>query len=93
MREQELETKCCEIAKAYGWLNFKGSSRNGGADRIFFRGGYCFLVEFKAGKNRQSKNQKNESIIMEKSNYTPYYLVYTEEMMVEALRRETARAL
>ena len=50
-------------------------------------------MEFKAGKNRQSKNQENESIIMEKSNYTPYYLVYTEEMMVEALRRETARAL
>lgn len=93
MLEQALETKCCEIAKAYGWLNFKGSSRNGGADRIFFRGGHCFLVEFKMGKNRQSKNQENESIIMEKSNYTPYYLVYSEEMMVEALRRESKDAI
>lgn len=93
MREQELETKCCEIAKAYGWLNFKGSSRNGGADRIFFRGGHCFLVEFKAGKNKQSANQVNEAIIMEKSNYTPYYVVYAEEAMVDILRLETKNAV
>ena len=93
MREQELETKCCEIAKAYGWLNFKGSSRNGGADRIFFRCGHCFLVEFKAGRNKQSANQVNEALVIDKTNYTPYYVVYTEEMMVDVLRSETSRAI
>ena len=85
MREQELETKCCRIAELFGWHNFKGSSRNGGADRIFFRGGRCFMVEFKVGKNKQQTNQKVEEGLM-KMNGTPYHVVTSIEEMKEVLR-------
>lgn len=84
LREQELEAMCCELAKAVGWLSFKGFSRHGGADRIFFREGRCFLVEFKTltGKVRQS--QKNEMQVVKK-NRTPYFIVRTLEEFKDIL--------
>ena len=84
MNEQGLESMCCQLAEAVGWLSFKGFSRHGGADRIFFRDGRCFLVEFKTltGKVRQS--QKNEMQVVKK-NRTPYFVVRTLEEFKDIL--------
>lgn len=75
---------CCEVAEAVGWLSFKGFSRSGGADRIFFRDGRCFLVEFKTltGKVRQS--QLVEQMVV-RSNGTPYFIVRTLEEFKDIL--------
>ena len=64
MNEQGLETMCCQLAEAVGWLSFKGFSRHGGADRIFFRDGRCFLVEFKTLTGKVRQNQKVEAEAM-----------------------------
>lgn len=84
IREQELETMCCDLAKAVGWLSFKGFSRSGGADRIFFREGRCFLVEFKTLIGRIRKNQEVEREVMKK-NRTPYFVVRTLEEFKDIL--------
>ena len=83
-REQELETMCCNLAKAVGWLSFKGFSRSGGADRIFFREGRCFLVEFKTLTGKVRENQKIEAEAMKK-NRTPYFIVRTLEEFKDIL--------
>lgn len=83
-KEQELETMCCDLAKAVGWLSFKGFSRNGGADRIFFREGRCFLVEFKTLTGKVRQNQKVEAEAMKK-NRTPYFVVRTLEEFKDIL--------
>lgn len=84
------------MAQCYGWFNFKGSSRNGGADRIFYRKGACFLVEFKVGKNKQSPNQVNEEWVNMFLNQTPYYVIYTVEefhkTLMDACRLSTGWA-
>lgn len=84
MNEQELERECCQLAHAIGWLSFKGFSRNGGADRIFFRDGRCFLVEFKAIGGKIRSNQKVEAELMRK-NRTPYFIVRTLEEFKDIL--------
>lgn len=88
MREQKLEHLCCVLAEALGWLSFKGFSRSGGADRIFFRGGRCFLIEFKSEKGKQRISQKNEERMMEK-NGTPYHLVRSIEEFRDILLEES----
>ena len=84
LREQELETMCCDLAKAVGWFSFKGFSRSGGADRIFFRDGRCFLVEFKTLTGKVRQNQKVEAEAMKK-NRTPYFVVRTLEEFKDIL--------
>ena len=74
--EQELESECCKLAEAVGWGSFKGFSRNGGADRIFFRDGRCFMVEFKTLTGRVRPNQKNEAELMRKLGM-PYFVIRT----------------
>lgn len=76
MKEQDLERSCCELAKSLGWLSFKGFSRNGGPDRIFFHGGRCFCVEFKIEGGKINPNQKVEEKIM-RENGTPYHYCYS----------------
>lgn len=75
---------CCRLAEAVGWLSFKGFSRNGGADRIFFRDGHCFLVEFKTISGKVRENQKVEAELMRK-NRTPYFVVRTLEEFKDIL--------
>ena len=50
MREADLERKCCEWAKAHGWLAFKFVSpgRAGVPDRVYLRNGHAVFVDFKA---------------------------------------------
>lgn len=86
--EQEIERRCCTLAEYLGWLSFKGFSRSGGADRIFFRGGKCFLVEFKTTKGKQRATQINEEKAM-KENGTPYYLVRSIEEFRDILVEES----
>lgn len=88
LREQELETMCCDLAKAVGWLSFKGFSRNGGADRVFFREGRCFLVEFKTLTGKVRQNQKIEAEAIKK-NRTPYFVVRTLEEFKDILISRT----
>lgn len=49
MREAVLERKCCEFAKANGWLAYKfvSPSQAGVPDRLFIRASAVIFVEFK----------------------------------------------
>lgn len=85
MRESRLEADAKKIARQFGWISYKGSSRSGGADQIFLRGGIGFCVEFKVKDNDQQANQINEQGILEKSDI-PYYKVWTLNEFVEVLR-------
>ena len=88
MREQEIETLSCKLAETLGWIPFKGFSRNGGADRIFIKNGYCFFVEFKTQKGKLRKNQEREQELA-KLNGTKYYVVRSFEEFVEILKEES----
>ena len=50
MRESLIERKCCQYAKANGWLSYKfvSPSQSGVPDRLFIRDGAVVFVEFKA---------------------------------------------
>ena len=88
--EQEIERRCIALAGHLGWLSFKGYSRAGGADRIFFKGGRCFLVEFKTKRGKQSEKQKVEQQMM-KANGTSYHVVRTIEEFRDVILTEENR--
>ncbi len=50
MRESLIERKCCQWAKAQGWLVYKfvSPSQAGVPDRLFIKNGVIRFVEFKA---------------------------------------------
>lgn len=50
MLEKEIEKKVCKFAEENGWLQYKFVSTNmrGVPDRVFFKAGMCFFIEFKA---------------------------------------------
>lgn len=50
MRESSIERKVGQYAKYKGWLHykFKSTGAKGVPDRIFFKNGRTFLIEFKA---------------------------------------------
>jgi hypothetical protein len=50
MRESLIESKCCQWAKAQGWLSYKfvSPSQSGVPDRLFIRNAQVVFVEFKA---------------------------------------------
>lgn len=62
MRESLIEKKVCEYAESLGWLQFKFTSpgQRSIPDRIFFRAGVCFLIEFKAPGKRPTKLQQKK---------------------------------
>ena len=48
--EKDIESVCCKLAKAAGWLSYKFVSVNnrGVPDRLFIKDGATVYVEFKA---------------------------------------------
>lgn len=50
IRERDIESKVCELAKRAGWLVYKfvSPSQRGVPDRIFIRQGRIVFIEFKA---------------------------------------------
>jgi len=65
MNEAMIENAVCEYAKSLGWLSKKWSSpgNKGIHDRIFFKRGRTFTIEFKAPGKKATKLQR--SIAME----------------------------
>lgn len=90
MKESELEQECCKLAWTFGWSNLKGFGRSGGADRIFFKKGRCFFVEFKVSHNKQSGRQVNEELLCQE-NGTSYTVVRSLMEMRNVLLQQEAR--
>ena len=61
-KESYIEKKCCEIAKQNGYVTRKLQyiANNGAPDRIFFKKGHLFFVEFKKEDGTLSKLQEVE---------------------------------
>lgn len=61
-KESYIEKKCCDIAKNKGYNVRKLSyiQRNGAPDRMFFKKGHLFFVEFKKEDGIMSSIQEIE---------------------------------
>lgn len=60
MKESEIEKKVCEYAKNRGWkaIKFRSFNNKSLPDRIFFKKGKCFLIEFKVEGKLPTKLQQ-----------------------------------
>lgn len=60
MLESKIEKDVCNYAKAKGWLVYKFSSpaQRGVPDRILFKSGVIFFIEFKAPGKKPTKYQQ-----------------------------------
>ena len=60
MRESLIESKVVEYARSRGWAAYKWASpgTKGVHDHIFFKGGLCFTIEFKAPGKKATKLQR-----------------------------------
>lgn len=59
-REKDLENECNSIAyNEYGFLNLKQVSDKGVPDRLYFKNGQAFFVEFKDKGKRPTKLQRH----------------------------------
>ena len=68
MRESLIERKCCQWAKAQGWLVFKfvSPSNRGVPDRLFIKDGRHVFIEFKApGKHPTALQQRTAEKMLE----------------------------
>jgi len=63
MLEKVIETECTKYAKEKGWLVYKGNApgRAGFHDRIHFKGGVCFTLEYKAPGKKASTLQRKRA--------------------------------
>lgn len=66
MRESKIEIEVCEYAESLGWEvhKIKSLSKRGFPDRIFFRKGKIFFIEFKVedGKPRKQQSKRIEEL-------------------------------
>lgn len=60
--EKSVEAAWNRIAKANGWVvrKFKSVNNNGVPDRIYFRNGVCFMIEFKRKGKEPTAIQEKE---------------------------------
>lgn len=60
--EKKIESSWNKIAKANGWVvrKFKSVNNNGVPDRIYFRDGVCFMIEFKRKGKKPTEVQQKE---------------------------------
>lgn len=81
MRESNLEYKCLIYAKTHNILAYKFTSptNNGVPDRIFFKDGKTFLVEFKTKVGKLSKLQESQIKILTSQNIQVYVINDFEE--------------
>ncbi len=76
MRESEIEKSVCSYARQLGWLEYKWSSpgNNGVPDRMFFRNGFIFFIEFKATGKDARKLQKAIHRLIRKAGFQVYVI-------------------
>lgn len=58
MREKSIENKVTKILEKNEFENIKIMQKTGWPDRIYFKNGKCFFIEFKSQKGHLSKIQK-----------------------------------
>lgn len=64
--ESKIESKWNGIAKKNGWVvrKFKSVQNNGVPDRIYFRKGVCFMIEYKRKDIEPTLIQQKEHAIL-----------------------------
>jgi hypothetical protein len=71
--EKDLESECNTIAfNEYGFLNLKQISEKGVPDRLYFKNGRSFFVEFKDTGKRPTKLQRHIHRQLEAAGMTVY---------------------
>jgi len=63
MREKLIEDTATKAATRAGWTSYKWSSPNntGVLDRLYFKKGYTFAIEYKKPGKRASPKQRHEA--------------------------------
>jgi len=76
MLESKIEKEVCAYAKAKKWKHFKfnSDSNRGLPDRIFFRKGVCFLIEFKQKGKELRKLQKHYMDTFKEEGFATYVI-------------------
>lgn len=86
--EKDLENDCNSIAyREFGLLNLKQLSERGVPDRLYFKDGHAFFVEFKAPNGRVSKYQSHIHRQLTQAGMS-VYVVDNEEDFREICRGE-----
>jgi hypothetical protein len=64
--EKDIEKKWNKIAEKNGWVvrKFKSVNNNGVPDRIYFRDGVCFMIEFKRKNKEPTEVQQKEHKVL-----------------------------
>lgn len=83
MRESLIERKCCQWAKAQGWLVFKFVSPNnrGVPDRLFIKDGHHVFVEFKAPGKQPTALQHRTAERMREQGAKVYVIDSVEDFI------------
>jgi|GEM_PF-410884 len=76
LKEKDIESRVCDYFLKKGFLHFKFSSpsHRGVPDRIYFKKGYCFLIEFKRPGNNLSGLQKSTIEKLEKQSINVFVI-------------------
>ena len=87
MLEKEIERKCCQLSKSFGWLSYKfvSPAQRGVPDRIFIKDSEVVFVEFKREGGKLSALQ-NKVIEDMRSKGATVYVVYSVEQFKEIFK-------
>ena len=72
MRESRLEAKCVAEAKKLGFQTIKMAVGQGWPDRLFFKDGRMFFVEFKRLGEKLRRLQQHRATILDSHNIERY---------------------
>ena len=89
--ENDLEDECCRVAfDEYGFLSLKQVAKKGLPDRVFFRDGYAFFVEFKdTGKDAEPYQKHIHKKLRDVGMYV--YVIDSLNDFVEACNEQSRR--
>ena len=81
MNEQQTELQGTKLAKAMGWVVLKQQDSPGIPDKLYFKEGRCFFVEWKRpdGKGRIAEDQEVWRKVIEKNGTVHAYCKNLEE--------------
>lgn len=86
--ESDLKLEAAKLAVAVGWIVRDLRGVNGSTDKIYIRGGRCWVAEFKDGDNGViSEDQYAEEARMIK-NGTPHYFIRNLNEFLVALQEQ-----
>lgn len=75
--ESKIEERWNKIAKRLGWVKrkFRSPQNNSVPDRIYFRAGVCFMIEFKRRGKKPSPAQQQEHAVLRKQGGMSVYVI------------------